>query len=139
MKYFTIYNNVGQILQSGQCFDDDYDLQCNDGNFIIEIATNPATQYIKNGEIVNIPPKPDYASHFDYVSGQWIGDSAIQEQNVISRRNGLLYSSDWTQLPNGPLTAEVQQQWAVYRQQLRDITSQSGYPFNVIWPTPPQG
>lgn len=137
MKYFTVYNNVGQILQSGECLDEDYDLQCGDENFIIEIQTNPSTQYISNGEIVSIPPKPDYVCHFDYSSGQWIGDSAPQEINVIARRNALLYSCDWTQLPNGPLTPEVQQQWAVYRQELRDITSQSGYPFNVVWPTPP--
>lgn len=137
MKYFTVYNDVGQILQSGQCMDEDYDLQKGDGQFIIELATNPATQYIANGEVVAIPPKPNYESHFDYASGQWVGDSVKQEAVVISQRNGLLYSSDWTQIPNNPLTPEVQQQWAVYRQALRDVTSQSGYPFNVIWPTPP--
>jgi two-component sensor histidine kinase len=35
-------------------------------------------------------------------------------------------------------TEQKQQEWAVYRQNLRDITSQSGYPFNVIWPTKPE-
>jgi Phage tail assembly chaperone protein len=139
MKYFTVYNDVGQILQSGQCADNDYDLQKVDGQFIIELATNPATQYIQNGEVVAIPPKPDYESHFDYASGQWVGDTANQESVVISRRNGLLYASDWTQLPNNPLTPEAQQQWADYRQQLRDITTQPGYPFSVVWPTAPQG
>lgn len=137
MKYFTIYNNVGQILQSGRCADEDYDLQKSDGQFIVEIATDPATQYIKNDEVVAIPPKPDFASNFDYASGQWIGDSENQEIIVISKRNSYLYSSDWTQLPNGPLTSEQQQAWAVYRQELRDITTQSGYPFDVVWPTPP--
>lgn len=139
MKYFTVYNTVGQILQSGQCSDDDYDLQCSDGNLIIEQQTNPSTQYISNGVVTSIPSKPDYACNFDYESGQWVGDSATQETNVIARRNVMLYSSDWTQIPNGPLTTEQQQEWAVYRQLLRDITAQSDYPFNIIWPTPPQG
>lgn len=137
MKYFSVYNNVGQILQSGQCSDDDYNLQCSDGNSIIEQQTNPSTQYVSDGKVINIPPKPDYASNFDYASGQWVGDLDAQETNVISRRNMILYSCDWTQLPNGPLTVEVQQEWAVYRQALRDITTQSGYPFDVVWPTPP--
>jgi hypothetical protein len=137
MKYFTVYNNVGQILQSGYCLDEDFDLQKGEDQFILELQTNPATQYIKDGQAVDIPPKPDYASHFDHASGQWIGDSANQEAIIVARRNALLYKSDWTQLPNGPLTSEAQQQWAVYRQQLRDITSQSGYPFNVVWPIPP--
>ena len=137
MKYFTVYNNVGQILQSGYCLDEDFDLQKGEDQFILELQTNPATQYIKDGQAVDIPPKPDYASHFDHASGQWIGDSANQEAIIVARRNALLYKSDWTQLPNGPLTSEAQQQWAVYRQQLRDMTSQSGYPFNVVWPIPP--
>jgi len=63
---------------------------------------------------------------------------AIQEASVKSTRDTLLYESDWTQIPNNPLTTEKQQEWAVYRQQLRDITSQSGYPFNVVWPTQPE-
>lgn len=138
MKYFTVYINSGQILQSGYCLDEDYDLQKGDGQFIMELATDPATQYIKNGVVVQIPPKPDYASHFDYASDQWVGDTAEQEQIVLSRRNSLLYTSDWTQIPNNPLTSEVQQEWAVYRQQLRDITQQSGYPYNVVWPTQPE-
>lgn len=137
MKYFTVYNNSGQILQSGYCLDEDYENQCPDDCFIIEVATDPKTQYIKNDEIIEIPPKPDYASNFDYTSGQWIGNNQQQESIVISRRNASLYASDWTQIPNGPLTSEQQQEWAVYRQQLRDITSQSGYPFDVVWPVPP--
>jgi hypothetical protein len=137
MKCFSIYNNVGQILQSGYCSDEDYDLQKSDNQFIIDLLTDPVNQYIKNGVPVNIPPKPDYASHFDYETEQWVGDTENQEAAVISKRNNLLYASDWTQLSNGPLTPEVQQEWANYRQQLRDITAQSGYPFNVVWPTPP--
>jgi hypothetical protein len=139
MKYFTVYNDVGQILQSGYCSDEDYTLQCVSGNFILEQKTNPSTQYISNGNVVDIPAKPDYESSFDYSSGQWVQNSDAQKQTVITKRNALLYSSDWTQLANGPLTPEIQQEWALYRQQLRDITDQSGYPFNVAWPTPPQG
>lgn len=58
---------------------------------------------------------------------------------VLIQRQELLQQSDWTQIPNNPLTVEKQEAWADYRQQLRDITLQPGYPNNVIWPTPPQG
>jgi hypothetical protein len=34
-----------------------------------------------------------------------------------------LSSSDWTQLPDSPLSAEKKQEWATYRQQLRDLLS----------------
>ncbi len=52
-------------------------------------------------------------------------------------RAQMLRSSDWTQLPDVPMTLEQRTQWATYRQALRDITAQPGYPFNIIWPTPP--
>jgi hypothetical protein len=68
-----------------------------------------------------------------------VQDQPAQESVVKAQRNQLLQQSDWTQIPNGPLTVEQQQAWSDYRQQLRDITSQPGYPFNVVWPTPPQG
>ena len=50
-----------------------------------------------------------------------------------SKRNYLLKESDWTQLPNNPLTAEKQEEWNVYRQKLRDIPKTIPY----IFPEPP--
>ena len=89
-----------------------------------------------------VPQCPGAEYKFNYAEKKWEVDVQQQEgiakQKIMSNRQEFLLSSDWTQLPNGPLTAEVQQQWAVYRQQLRDITSQSGYPFNVVWPTQPE-
>jgi hypothetical protein len=56
--------------------------------------------------------------------------------NIRGQRDGLLTASDWTQLPDVPQTTK--DLWATYRQALRDITGQSGFPQNVTWPTPPQ-
>lgn len=52
-------------------------------------------------------------------------------------RKSLLFESDWTQLPNVPLTQEQKTNWEVYRQQLRDITMQQGFPVNIEWPNEP--
>jgi hypothetical protein len=86
-----------------------------------------------------MPPKPDQYSIFDFSTKQWVEDENLAIAYVLPKRQKLLYASDWTQIPNNPLTAEQQLEWATYRQELRDIPEQSGYPFNVIWPTPPQG
>jgi hypothetical protein len=56
---------------------------------------------------------------------------------VVAQRNALLANSDWTQLADVPLTAEMKAQWATYRQALRDITDQSGFPDNINWPDKP--
>lgn len=57
-----------------------------------------------------------------------------EERVVIDTRNSLLNNSDWTQLPDVNVDKEA---WIVYRQQLRDITSQPGYPFVIEWPVQP--
>lgn len=57
-----------------------------------------------------------------------------QADAVRSQRDEELQKSDWTQLPDVPTDKVV---WADYRQQLRDVTSQSGFPWDVVWPVPP--
>lgn len=56
---------------------------------------------------------------------------------VRTERNQLLAASDWTQLADSPLSQADKDAWAAYRQELRDITSQAGFPWEVIWPEKP--
>jgi hypothetical protein len=51
-------------------------------------------------------------------------------------RDRRLAESDWTQLPDVPQA--IKSLWATYRQELRDITQQAGFPQNITWPTKPQ-
>lgn len=61
-----------------------------------------------------------------------------QEMQVRAARNSLLDLCDWTQLPDAPLTSEQKQAWAEYRQALRDVPEQAGFPENVVWPSTPE-
>lgn len=64
-----------------------------------------------------------------------IADRTADAASAIRyERNQLLSACDWTQLPDAPADAAA---WATYRQALRDISSQAGFPWNVIWPTEP--
>jgi len=56
------------------------------------------------------------------------------ELSVRQERNSLLAASDWTQVADAPVD---QSTWAAYRQSLRDITQQDGFPSNVAWPAQP--
>ena len=64
----------------------------------------------------------------------------ITEQNeakaadVRAERNRKLAECDWTQLPDAPVDAQA---WAAYRQDLRNVTGQPGFPFDVQWPNQP--
>ena len=48
-------------------------------------------------------------------------------------RDAELTASDWTQLPDSPVDVEA---WAIYRQELRDITEHSS-PVDVVFPERP--
>jgi len=50
------------------------------------------------------------------------------------KRNALLTESDWTQVADAPVD---QTAWANYRQALRDITDQEGFPETIVWPIEP--
>ena len=63
--------------------------------------------------------------------------SANESHIVRLERNELLTDCDWTQLSDSPLDTDTKATWVTYRQQLRDIPDQTGFPWNVIWPTPP--
>jgi hypothetical protein len=54
--------------------------------------------------------------------------------NVRAKRNQLLTDSDWTQLSDSPVDKTA---WATYRQQLRDLPAQNGFPYVKI-PTSPK-
>jgi hypothetical protein len=54
---------------------------------------------------------------------------------VRMQRDRLLAACDWTQVADAPVD---QAAWATYRQALRDITAQAGFPDNVTWPTKPE-
>ena len=54
-------------------------------------------------------------------------------------RDTLLLQSDWVELPSAATreSAESLAAWAIYRQALRDVTQQSGFPWTIDWPTKP--
>ena len=82
------------------------------------------------------------------VDGAWkqvwnvvnLSDSELAEitagkaASVRATRNQKLADTDWTQLADSSAPATV---WGTYRQALRDIPAQSGFPNSVTWPTEP--
>ena len=75
-----------------------------------------------------------------YETGRWvIGFTVVNkpqdqaETAVRNQRNRLLSDTDWMALSDNTMTPE----WASYRQALRDITEQAGFPYSVEWPTKP--
>jgi len=92
------------------------------------------------------PPNIDTKTHkytcdVELIEGEWTQvwttselPQEVAERNVRTYRDRLLVKSDWTQVPDSPVSSET---WATYRQALRDVTEQEGFPYNVTWPTEP--
>jgi len=59
---------------------------------------------------------------------------AEQANSVRASRNTLLTDTDWTQLTDSPADTLT---WATYRQALRDISKQPGFPWTITWPEKP--
>jgi hypothetical protein len=88
------------------------------------------TPYIENGFVYTVrvvEKRPDELAA--EAETMYLSVSA----NVREQRNRMLTASDWTQTKDSPDAVDVL--WQPYRQALRDITTQEGFPFNVVWPT----
>lgn len=56
------------------------------------------------------------------------------EKSARLERNRKLSDCDWTQVSDAPVDHKA---WALYRQALRDITKQAGWPTDIQWPEEP--
>jgi hypothetical protein len=95
-----------------------------------------------------VSPYPIPAGHYAVMQGGWNyveGDAPVypdpvalasqQTASIRSERDGLLTASDWTQVADAPVDKAA---WATYRQALRDIPQQEGFPATVVWPSQPK-
>jgi hypothetical protein len=111
-------------------------------------ATDLPIGYVAVGTI----PPPQLEANQKFVSGQPIQQDGkwVQSWDILSMtageidardmalatsvraaRNKKLAASDWTQVIDAPVD---QVAWATYRQALRDITAQKGFPSVIQWP-----
>lgn len=110
------------------------------GCFRVVVTTQPNCDHTQN--IVELLPvfntlSQCWEQQWDVVpaSQQEIDKrTAGKEAEIRSERNKLLAECDWTQLADAPGNSLA---WANYRQSLRDIPQQTGFPWEVIWPTKP--
>lgn len=54
-----------------------------------------------------------------------------------SQRDALIAATDYLMATDYPLTDEKRRELTVYRQALRDVPEQSGFPTEIVWPTKP--
>ena len=140
--------NPSQIIRTGICPEEMMKIQVKEDEMIIEGIANDSTQYILNGEVINYTPEQlkakdavPYGHKWDIATMTAVQTAdEIEITNFLSKaarslRDRLLSGCDWTQTADQPDTTKSK--WQQYRQELRDVSSQSGFPKNIIWPIKP--
>ena len=111
------------------------------GVFKVEVEEPPKVDEKTKKAVRDNVPAP--------VEGRWVLGWRVVEKNqkereeyydlmaatVRRRREDLLQETDWMALSDTPPMSAA---WASYRQALRDITDQAGFPYDVTWPTTPE-
>lgn len=110
------------------------------GMFRVFFATQPT---VSDTQVLEEDP-PVFSTENSRWTQVWrVRDMAaeeVQERNdskaleIRTERNEKIANTDWTQLPDSPVDKAV---WATYRQALRDITAQAGFPWDITWPVAP--
>ena len=89
-----------------------------------------------------------YKDGVEQVAGKWVWKWSISEMDdeakaakdatqamaVRADRDKRLADSDWTQVADAPVDKAA---WATYRQGLRDVPAQAGFPWDITWPVKP--
>ena len=85
---------------------------------------------------VRIDLTPEEIADIEAQEAEWLaGADARKAAKVRGERNEKLAATDWTQAADVPQA--VKDNYSSYRQALRDVPSQSGFPNEIVWPTQP--
>ena len=58
-------------------------------------------------------------------------------ESIRRERDKLLSGSDWVMMPDVKMSEDLKSKWIEYRQALREVTQQPGFPVKVVFPTKP--
>jgi hypothetical protein len=120
-----------------------------------QATTVPPYQYSQRDGVVEV--NGQWFTHYiagpvfqDYTDNQGVVHTAAEqyeaycfakdaEQGKVVRedRNRRLAECDWTQLVDSPLDPDGKGAWQLYRETLRMVPQQEGFPWNVQWPPKP--
>ena len=127
---YIIYNtSSGEILKVIRVLSEDLaSANTPSGYSYLEGTADISTQKISSGLIVSKSSSEETTFNNEVLS-----------RDAERKRNNLLLNSDYLQTVdvNLSLSDSARSNWQNYRQALRDVPAQAGYPSNITWPTKP--
>jgi len=92
-------------------------------------CTDPLTGEVDTDQV----GQPLYGNEWEVSYTAQNMEQATAESNVRAKRDSLLQETDWMALSDVTMSSEM----TTYRQALRDVPAQAGFPFSVTWPNKP--
>jgi hypothetical protein len=140
MINYAYYDSQGKYTQTGTATEQVADWDIPQGCQVYYGFVSIENQYHDtiNNIPVTMPTKPEGTYRFNYSTKTWDLNLEQARQDALYKREQLLQESDWTDTVSAQIRlGSMYQVWQTYRQALRDITTQSGYPVTITWPTKP--
>lgn len=117
IKKYIVYLESGEIIETGSIQEEWFASKVGEGQYIMEGVASASEHKIVDGNIV---PRLDT----DFIETIPLEEQITLTAELIrEERLKDLQSSDWTQMPDSPLSDAKKAEWAVYRQKLRDLPS----------------
>jgi len=149
MKQFAFVTSEGIVSRTASPGQDDMytDGEYYDGLLCVEIPVDAdalsyhRSKWYKDGTWLTRSEKPNDFHYWRGASESWVLDSEKIRSILRFERDQKLYASDWTQIPDAPLTPEQKTAWQTYRQALRDVPANNADITDldqVVWPTQPE-
>jgi hypothetical protein len=87
----------------------------------------------------DVPFTPEEEAEWDARQAAWaVGENDRLAEAARKQRDETLAQSDWRAAKAFETGAPLSAEWASYRQALRDIPQQAGFPTNIDWPVKPE-
>lgn len=149
---------------TGQIYNSIFEIQQKFPNVSFPQIWDDSTYAFANVDVITEVPEPDVHIHnrveyagVQLINGKWTDvwielpkyDNPTQQaewvaqcielkwDKIRTQRNQLLWETDYTQLPDTPISTEKKTEYTTYRQQLRDLPQQTSSPDDIVWPTRP--
>lgn len=116
IKYTTVRDDVDNDTMASKQVFEHWGEQCSDGKLDTILA-----------DIIKIAHNGEYT----------IEDTPMTAEEARAQRDKLLADTDWTQVLDAPIGTETREAYRAYRQALRDIPEQEGFPETIVWPELP--
>jgi hypothetical protein len=142
------HGRITRVLQGPDYVVAENRLASTDASILIDELPSdfsPLEYYVAGNAVKHCGNPPSVYHEFNYETKQWEEDEESTRNTILLmlrfERDRMLVDSDWTQLPDAPISDAERERWQEYRQALRDMPSD--YPNvrstdEITFPEPPK-